>query len=292
MKNNNTYTVMMQDESVFMIENGDTLIKCIPATESIVIPSCIKTIADYAFAISICCEEYKNYDYGAEFGYELPEHIDKTMKCINSQNKIITTINISGSIKIGKYAFYQCCNLKTVNIMGNADIGDSAFEDCENLRDINIFGKAYIDDNAFLRCKSLKNINIQNIISIGRNAFCFCTSLTHIDIPAIQEIKERTFEDCKSLCDVNIADGVVIIDANAFQGCSSLTKINLPDSVKEIQKFAFYYTAIEEVKINDDVDVAKTAFENKVKINNRKLFTENYLKSYFGDEFFNKHFNS
>lgn len=110
--------------------------------------------------------------------------------------------------EIGRYAFYDCCNLTSVTISKSvASIGERAFYDCSNLTSI---------------------IIPEGVTSIGSYAFYNCSSLTSFTIPEeVTLIGKVTFKGCSSLTSITIGKSVASIDQAALYECEALTSIYL-----------------------------------------------------------------
>ena len=139
---------------------------------------------------------------------------------------------ITGTGKIGSYAFYNCKNLKNV-----------AFEEGCQL--------SSIGDNAFAGCSNLKSIVVpKTVTNIGRKIFMDCSSLETITVDARNKIYDSR-EGCNGIIETStntlvlgckntiIPLSVTSIGNYAFSGCSSVTKIEILNSVTSIGKAAF-----------------------------------------------------
>lgn len=56
----------------------------------------------------------------------------------------------------------------------------------------------------------------------------------------VTTIKEAMFKCCRSIENIEIAEGIKIIEKEAFSSCGNLTKIILPSTLEKIGKLAFY----------------------------------------------------
>ena len=154
-------------------------------------------------------------------------------------NEEITDLQIPDSAeKIGRYAFYECENVKSVNTgKGVKEIGESAFFGCDVLESAVIGdGVTKIGEQAFSGCTLLKTLTLGNgLTEIGEYAFANCDNLEEADIPSsVKIIGESAFSECYSLKKVTMRYGLETICDGAFAGCSSLGRFIMPDSVKSI----------------------------------------------------------
>lgn len=155
--------------SDFTIVNG-VLTKFNGSSDSVTIPSSVKTIGTYAFN-----------------------------ECTD-----ITKITIPNSvITIEKYAFEQCSGITKITIPDSVtSIGDFAFEKCTELKSVVISKNVKaIGIKTFSECSSLTKVTIPNgVTSIGKNAFDQCSSLSDLIVPAtVKTIGRDAFLDCDKL---------------------------------------------------------------------------------------------
>jgi len=164
----------------------------------------------------------------------------------------------TGVMSIGRYAFWDCTNLKSIEIPNSVtSIGDGTFHSCSGLTSL-IIGNSVtsIGDYAFFSCTGLTSIEIPNSVeSIGDLAFSGCTSLTSIVIPnSVTSIGICAFGYCTSLTSIEIPNSVTSIGEQAFNGCSGLTSIEIPGSVTSIGDGAFWdCTGLTSIEIPNGV---------------------------------------
>lgn len=93
-----------------------------------------------------------------------------------------------------------------------------------------------------------------SVISIGEDAFDYCTNLASVHISDIAAWCKITFEGDKSnplfyahhlykdgneITNLEIPEGVTVINKCAFNGCTGLTSVTIPEGVTSIDKDAF-----------------------------------------------------
>lgn len=122
----------------------------------------------------------------------------------------MTTINLPKSMEMIEegYRFHFCPNLETINIP----------EDNEYMKTVD--GILYSKDGTQLICcprKKDKMTMLSTVKKICSYAFAFC-----------------------GFTEINIPDGVTVIEANAFYNCDKATKVTIPQSVTTIEGDAFY----------------------------------------------------
>lgn len=261
---------------------------------SIILPSTIKTIGEYAFAE---CNRLHDLD--------IPDNVETIEKsALNGLRLRKLTIG-KGVKKAGGYA----CSIDSIIIKDlksflEIDYGNTYNffykssaklydEDYNPINRISIpdgvtrIGKSLqhsssilsvtipesveeIDEKAFLECSKLKTVNLPTgLVTIGERAFEDCRSLHHIDLPnKLTEIKSDAFYRCR-LDSIIIPNSVEYIGACAFAGCN-LSSIIIPKNVKKIVSRAFSCDSLLSVtsEITDPEDIlAGNAFNNNTLMN-------------------------
>lgn len=121
-----------------------------------------------------------NYDYARKAPWASSEYKDQ-----------VHTVRfyLTGDLRIGNYAFYDCTSLETVSYQKQGGsphitIGELAFYWCTSLTNVPLLAGdvvTTIGPGAFWGCTSLASLTIGNsVTSIGHDAFYICTSLTSI----------------------------------------------------------------------------------------------------------------
>jgi len=199
---------------------------------SIVIPSSVLTIGDYAF-----CESQ------------------------------LHGVTINGATSIGKEAFKNCNLLTSVDIQSDLEsIGDSAFENCTALTSITIPDSVTdIGKSAFLYCTKMKYAYIgEGIRNIPASLFERCSTLAKISGGKnIVSIGDRAFDNCRNLESFAFNDGIEYIGERAFYTCSLIKAVRLPNSVTEVGDLAFKHcTGVETISIGNGMKkIGEEAFD-------------------------------
>ena len=202
---------------------------------------------------------------------------------------------------VGRYAFYNCTHLQSVTIANEVtEIREGAFENCSSLEHVyfkNSPSLESIQKAAFVYCENLKDITIPGSVSlIGERAFSHCTSLSKvlfIDGSEPLTISTRAFDYCSglkyfklpervealqgsyhfaydtSLLLLMLPDSVKQIPSGLVSNCSSLKKVYFASDLTEINRYAFYKTALEKVDLPDTLNtIGYAAFSGVTTIDN------------------------
>lgn len=187
---------------------NDILIKYNGGSSSLVIPQSVRVISPYAFAY----------------------------------NKNITSVVIGDNVEeIGEGAFYMCQNLSSVDISPDVSvIGGYAFYDTPWLKNDT---RTYVIEgkNILISCKSdSKDISIPaDVVTVGTGAF-YMSGVQSVTFPeSAKVIGMRSFMGCENLKEVDIHDGILLIDSQAFYNCPALEKATIAPSVQVIKSQAF-----------------------------------------------------
>jgi hypothetical protein len=186
------------------------------AVNSIVIPSGVTTIGEYAFS---------NYT---------------SLKSITFPK---------GVKKIGANAFSDCISLSSVTIpVGVTTIDYNAFSNCISLTSITIPESVTSIKDEFGTCTNLAAITVDaaNPAYSSEDGVLFNKNKTVLirypegktgtyTIPSgVTTIDSFAFSGCSSLTTVTIPEGVTTIGNYAFAWCRSLTAVTIPNSVKQV----------------------------------------------------------
>lgn len=204
--------------------------------ESIIIPSSVTSIGDFAFEY---CES-------------------------------LTSVEIPSSVTyIGLATFSDCVELSSpIRIPdGVTTIDYSTFRNCIKLPRVEIPSSVTsIEEWAFAGCASLTELEIPSSVTyISKGAFSQCSELSSsIKMPdGLTSIGDYMFTECFKLPSVEIPSSVTSIGEYAFTGCASLTELEISSNVTSIGKGAFEDCENLNIVINnteDNVTIGKDAF--------------------------------
>ncbi len=225
--------------------------------KSIIIPSNLSSIGDYAFrnceslsSISIP-QNITTIGVGAFYGctslsaITLPKSITRIESNVFSGCVSLTSLYLPESItSLGTGVFKGCSNLVYIKLPeGITQIEDYTFNNCTSLKSIYIPGSVtFVGNYAFDGCSVLPSVLLpDNLVTLGKGAFSNCKALTSIIIPTgVNHIESASFSGCSSLSTVILPDSLEVIGNSAFDGCSLLPSIDLPDNLVTLGVRAFY----------------------------------------------------
>lgn len=117
-----------------------------------------------------------------------------------------------------------------------------------------------IGNNAFYECKTLRSMTIpESVTSIGDNAYIGCVALGNVMLSeATLTIGKRAFYRCGNLS-IKLTNKITSIGDEAFMyACGPL---QIPSSVKTIGAFAFSFSSISKVILNEGlISIGESAF--------------------------------
>lgn len=191
----------------------------------------------------------------------------------------LKSVTIPDTVRtFGAYAFYDCIAIEELSIPANVtEIGSYAFEATESMTKFivddqnpafqSIDGVLYdksartlikypeakpdtsyslpdacqtVEDWAFIGAQYLEQINLNQVKSIGEDAFCWCVSLKEIDIPEGVEILDgAAFSYCEMLERVHLPSTIKALGDRCFYSCTSLKEINLPEGLQKLGAYTF-----------------------------------------------------
>ena len=192
-------------------------------------------------------------------------------------NQSLKNIDLSKVLEIGDYAFsgdvyYVCYDqnmqyyvvtsdgyyiysyyspaFESIDLSSVTSIGGYSFAYCRDLKNV-ILGKGIteIPEYAFAGCVALDKINSSHIVMIGEYSFME-SGIKNIDLSCASTIGEYAFVNASELRDVVLNKGGVDIGEGAFSYCKKLSNVKNIQFAKNIDSYAFAYTAIVSVDLS------------------------------------------
>lgn len=211
----------------------------------------------------------------SETTFTIPEKVTEIAPNAFAEAKVKVLTIPDNVTTLGKYSFYDCCDLEKVTIgKGITYIPDSAFYCSGELMTVTINGDVTeFGKGAFLYADLIR-INIpESVKKINANAFGL-TSLNQIHLPRnLEEIGFCAFEStpitsltirggvklgtgcfnaCYKLSNISILEGTTDLPTACFAG-TAISSIHLPASLKTIGEQAFYgCDNLKEVSLSSD----------------------------------------
>ena len=275
--------------------------------KSVTLPSNIKKIGPYAFALSsiesitisssvthICggafmnCRDLKHVDIPSDSQLQI---IDDSAFSSSS----IESICIPSSVtQICSFAF---CNsiLKHINFLPDSQlqmIGLCAFGGTQLERILIPSHVKEIDIESFSRIPTLKSCEFQSdseLRIIGRESFMYCDSLERFSFPSsVIYIGAYAFGHCTFQEMLIHSDSKLrVIEPDAFS-CASIQSLFIPQHVTRISENIFSSSSIEAIEIPSNVSelkegwCSKAELLKKVTVNPNNKYFKNYEKFVFG----------
>lgn len=146
-----------------------------------------------------------------------------------------------------------------INVMHAAKPGDGYYVEKVNIIDKNgkfveKDGVVYTADMKRLIACSLSVTDLvipEGVEEIISYAFAN-TRIKNVKFPdSLAILNENAFYKCRELQNVDFGSGLDIIKGFAFQNCTSLTHVKLPPQMKSIERYAFGYSGVKNVELNE-----------------------------------------
>lgn len=207
--------------------------------ESIVIPSSVKRIDQYAF--SGCTNMATCTISGNSLETIENEAFSGAIK--------LASINIPSSVKeVGSYAFTEFDNPGALtfnekdggNYLGNAENPYHVFVGLKDAKatSLTLDEHTVVMAGQCLRdAKGISSFNIPaSVETIGEEAFFQMTSLTSMSIPAtVKNMGGNLFNSCSSLTSIELLNKPTVLGSGFAGNCEKLVSINIPDSVVKLE---------------------------------------------------------
>lgn len=148
----------------------------------------------------------------------------------------------------------------TVKIQGESyrvvSIKENAFFKNKYLRSVFIpEGVESIEDFAISYCPKLSSVHLpKSMKRLGVSSFSCCENLTSVVLsPSMKEIPATAFATC-GLINIEIPEGVEVLNKDCFAKDKDLKKVTLPSTLKKIDRGVFYEcSSLKEIVIPEGV---------------------------------------
>lgn len=232
------------DANGFMLTaDGKRLVKYSGTATDVTVPDGVEIIGDNAFSGNKKITKVT-----------LPTSV-KVLEgyAFNGCTKLATVEGGDGLMSIGAYAFSGTV-ITSVDLTGILTVGEYAFYNCKKLSEV------VLDDNmttiangTFKSCSALAQIDLPvNLTTLGYEAF-YSAGLTSIVLPSKLKNTEMStasgywFGMCTKLTSVTIeSTDLGVLPYYAFYYCSALTSIEIPEGVTAIIA-SFAYSGIKDI---------------------------------------------
>ncbi|MBQ7121743.1 MAG: leucine-rich repeat protein [Clostridia bacterium] len=256
--------------------------------KEIVLPDSLEIIRDGAMS----------YDFEGE---KLPAGLKEIGEGVFAGYKGVDLVIPEGVVSIAAKAFENSKNLETVTIPASVEsIASTAFTGCEKLVSFTVDaeneflssdasgvvldkdgtklvcvppaiteyaipeGVTYIGQE-FLEHKRIKSLIIPSTVeTMAEYAFynCSAETLSFAENTKLECISKGAFADCNNLKEINIPEGVKIIEDKAFAYCNNVEEIAISGSVEKIGDDAFLKNSrTAEVTVPENVkEIGNNAF--------------------------------
>ncbi|MBQ9767495.1 MAG: leucine-rich repeat protein, partial [Lachnospiraceae bacterium] len=236
---------------------------------SLTLPESLVTIREYGFNNLRALEEVT-----------LPSNL-KTMEfCAFSECVALKSITIPDSVTtVGTSVFSNCYGLESA-VIGNGikSIPNSMFFGDKKLSKVTLpEGLTYIGDTAFSDC-GLKSITLPSTLTgLGSSVFSGNRTMTMIYVEegntAFKSVSGVlfSFDGKRLICypagtisfDYTVPAGTEVIARSAFNDVYRLENVYFPDSLREIEAYAFAYSNLWSVTLNENITkVGDSAFRS------------------------------
>ncbi|MCD8207951.1 MAG: leucine-rich repeat protein [Bacteroidales bacterium] len=131
-----------------------------------------------------------------------------------------------------------------------------------------------IGPSAFSGQTAIRSVTLgRDVTAIGAYAFYGCTALESVVFTNGSvgvEMGEYAFSGCTKLADINLPEGTEEIPEGCFEK-SDLSETTLPSSLKAIGDYAFRYTSVAEIDLQNIESVGRFAFGYMYSLKSVKL---------------------
>lgn len=162
----------------------------------------------------------------------------------------------------GHYRYtYHGPQIPKADLSSATKIGAYAFAYCRQMTDVLLGSQiTEVPEYAFAGCIALKNINLAGVTTIGDYAFIEDDGLNMVDLTAAEKIGEYAFVYCKNLTQITLGEKNDHVGEGAFSYCEKLEAVNGMGYCKNLDSYAFAYTALDDLDLSGAVTVGDFVF--------------------------------
>ena len=203
---------------------------------SVVIPSSVKTVGEYAF---YNCRGLTNVSFADGVDVVIGEGAF-------SNCYALTTVDLPDTlVKIDAYAFEHCTGLASISLPASLKtIGELAFGS-SGLTAVTVgSGVTAMAKGVFYDCKVLESASVlANISELPAATFTGCIALRSVTLSETMEVINAAFVHCEALESVSFPGAVSVIADSCFHACMALKSVTFEkNALTTIGSFAFHYT--------------------------------------------------
>ena len=262
------------------------------------LPKNMKEIEDYLFSdmkrlskietegiIEVVGKKAFEYSLLSDFSFLEKAKIIKSEAFYKTNMKDFTSETLE---EVSSYAFYQSSVEKIVLKNENLKLNKYSFFGCDYLAEVSLPKTITVLPNGcFKSCSSLTKVKPSTFKEIGEQVFCYCSKLCLDDIFNGLENHEFSDEDfiATRFKELVIRKGMKLarktfksskiqkltfeedydmdeIPFACFAYVSELKDVLLPKSIKRLADYAFHYSTIEKINLENVEEIGLLAFEN------------------------------
>ncbi len=230
---------------------------------SLVLPTSVTDIGDYAFAYSAIHTAYlPSVERVGDYAFE---RCDSILKVTTGSAADTAAIVFGDTLTaLGSGAFYACSNLQSVVLPSLTKLGVESVDDETSMID-------RISLGAFASCGKLTSAQlgvdttatgVYTFALSGLQSFVFADGQYVIGEGMFYACDDLTSVTLSTIVQVQIGDTIIYntVGAGAFAYCDSLTTVNNLDKAVLIQSQAFYNTSLTALTLTSAKEIGRGAF--------------------------------
>lgn len=177
------------------------------------------------------------------------ENVEKVSTLAFKNCTALTDVSFGNSMTIYKDAFVGCDNITNVYVKDVADWCHTTF--------VNQLSNPLYTPNNYTRHLFVNGEEVSgkvvfpsDVTATGFLAFYDCAGITEVELPEGLTLIDRfTFAGCRGLRKINVPQTVTELGHSSFIRCESLSYIDLPASLKTINKLCFSKSGLKSLRV-------------------------------------------